>query len=415
YVQSVMCVSDSPGPPAVANGVSWAQRTLRYTQAWRFSKGNGIRVAVIDTGVNPGPAFGNRLVGLADLVQPNQTRTAGLTDCDGHGTLVAGIIGASVDPKSGFAGVAPEATIMSIRQSSENFQTKAQQNGNQSGSNEAPGAGTRESLAEAINYAVVRRAQVINISEADCQVAGNADLPALTDAVKHAVASGVVVVVAAGNLSGNGACKTQNTPGKLPVTEASPADIESPGLLTVGAISQDGAPASFSLAGSWVDVAAPGTDIIATNPQAAGAGQVDKVTTANGAGTIQGTSFAAPYVTGVVALIRARYPDLTPAQVVELIKRTAAHPAAPDGTNIYVGAGLIDPVAALTAPMPAATGEANNPLALPTIHLPTPSAHPQHVALAVSLGAVLLLLLLVVTTQTQRSRRRQHAASPRTR
>ncbi|MEO9140088.1 MAG: S8 family serine peptidase, partial [Jatrophihabitans sp.] len=115
YVQSVMCVSDSPGPPAVANGVSWAQRTLRYTQAWRFSRGKGIRVAVIDTGVNPGPAFGSRLVGLADLVKPDLKHVPGLSDCDGHGTLVAGIIGASVDPKSGFAGVAPEATIMSIR------------------------------------------------------------------------------------------------------------------------------------------------------------------------------------------------------------------------------------------------------------------------------------------------------------
>ena len=397
------CVRDKAEPDTVANGVGWAQRALQFTDAWRFNRGHGVKVAVIDTGVNPGPAFGARLTGIGDLVQRNDPNgpDPGLDDCDGHGTLVAGIIGASPDAKSGFTGVAPDATILSLRQSSDVVRVK-----NSNGDSQP--SGTRQSLAAAIEDATDAGAKVINISEADCGPAGSVRNSELTDAVADAVRRDVVVVVAAGNVEDGGTCKPQNVPGHRPVTAATPADLD--GVLAVAAVGPDGAPAPFSLVGSWVGVAAPGTEIVSTNPYPEASGQVNEVTTQNGSGTIQGTSFAAPYVAGVAALVRAQFPQLKAPQVIDRIERTAAHPAAPGGRNDYVGFGMVNPIAALSAVLPDASGVPSAPpraAALPPKRVHAAVTRPRRVALIGSLVVGAAVVVVLVAVPTARSRRRR--------
>lgn len=393
YVQTTKCVQGSNIPRTLTNGVSWAQTQLNYTALWTLGgRGAGQRVAVIDTGVNPEPAaFGNRLQAGADLVQSGGD---GLSDCDGHGTVVAGIIAAAPDPTTGFTGVAPAATILSIRQSSLDFGIpNAKQNAGQNV------AGTTASLADAIEFAARSGATVINISEASCRP-GNAPADPGTRAVQRAVDYAIkvkdaVVVAAAGNVDSSSDCKTQNVPGADPQTIPVPASL--PGVLAVGAVDEAGAPAAFSLAGPWVGVAAPGVNIISTNPLPDSTGQINRFITSSGVSPVQGTSFATPYVTGLVALVRHRFPDLDAAQVVGRIERTAVHPAADGGHNDLVGYGMIDPEAALTAVLPGETPPAPaqrfGPQTLPAAQ---PHEDPQRTARLVALLATLGLLVAVI-------------------
>jgi membrane-anchored mycosin MYCP len=175
--------------------------------------------------------------------------------------------------------------------------------------------------------------------------------------VRYAFERNVVVVAAAGNVDERGACQMQNVAAdpNLPAdtawatvqTLASPAWFDDY-VLTVGALSPHGEPSDFSLHGPWVDVAAPGEHVVSLNPD--GAGLVNGIRGQQGLAPINGTSYAAPYVAGLAALVRARFPELTAAQVMERIERTARTPEA--GPNIATGHGLIDPVAALTATLP---------------------------------------------------------------
>lgn len=399
YSQKKQCVTADTTRPAVRDGVSWAQRQLDYPSLWSLATGKGVKIAVIDTGVTPNPAFGNRLHGLGDYVVKGGD---GLSDCDGHGTLVAGIIAATPDPSSGFAGVAPDATVYSIRQSSNNYVTTDPRTGNQQS------AGSPASLAAAIDWAVAHGVDVINISEASCGP-GDASVPqSLRSAVGNAIAKGVVVVAAAGNVDNSTQCAQQNTPGKRPAVIAAPANL--PGVLAVGAVDQSGQPAAFSLAGPWVGVAAPGTGIVATTPVPNSTGQIDEESAdSNGVSTIQGTSFAAPYVTGLVALIKQRFAaqHLTPAQIVARIEQTAQHPAASGGRDEYVGYGMIDPRAALTLVLPGPGGSSvPHPAAL---QVAAAARDPEHHARVVALlGTVAVLAMIVaagVAVSTRRARR----------
>ncbi len=389
YRQTRRCLSEGPSPATVTRGVSWAQQQLRYSELWTLATGKGVTVAVIDTGINPGPAFGNRLVGGGDLIIPGER---GLRDCDGHGTLVAGIIGGSVDLETGFAGVAPEATILSIRQASLSY-APVQQTGRQT-------AGTTQSLGTAIDMAVAQGAKVINISEAECGIAGTVSDPKLTASVQAALAKDVVIVAAAGNLSG-GPCQTQNTPGKIPVTSATPAEI--PGVIAVGAVDPKGIAAPFSLAGPWVGIAAPGVNIISTNPFPGGARQVDAMLSSNGPQQIQGTSFSAPYVAGVAALIRERHPHLTARQVADRILDSAV-----GGSNHAVGRGIIDPRGALTAVRPQ-EGEAGKRISKAATTMPamppSKAAPPGRAPALWSAAAIVSLLTVWVISIAVRRRR----------
>lgn len=334
-----------------------AEAMLDYTRAWQYSRGAGQKVAVIDTGVNPHPRLPALEAG-GDYVG----HTDGLQDCDAHGTLVAGIIGGSPSPYDAFAGVAPEATILSIRQNSAVFGIAGIGGGGQRNNPNAvsTGYGNTTTLAYAITRAVDLGATVINLSMVACTPVGvTPDDGPLGRAVRYAFEQNVVVVAAAGNLQQqDGLCSRQNvmTDPNQPLekawetvrTIASPAWFDNY-VLSVGAVTPEALPADFSLRGPWIGVAAPGERI--TSLDANGPGLVNAQPDQQEAfAAINGTSFAAPFVSGLAALIRSRDPGLNARQVMEVIKRTARTPGA--GPNSAMGWGVIDPVAALTYALP---------------------------------------------------------------
>ncbi len=399
-IETVASNSDHISPPSSFG-------LLGVEKAWEFSRGAGQRVAVIDTGVFRHPRLS--VTGGGDYVSSGD----GTQDCDGHGTAVAGLIAARRSPKDGFAGIAPDASIIAIRQTSDAY-TPADSRQAPDGTLIKPdGYGDVATLARAVVRAVDLRATVINISEGACRPA-SVELRdrALGAAVKYAYERDIVVVAAADNLTQDkGGCGEQNPaafggsdidPWANVVTKSSPAYF-SPYVVSVGSVENDGRPSSYSLAGPWVTVAAPGSDLeslnIAANPPI-----IDGFRGADNSSTpLTGTSFATPYVSGLAALIRARFPRLTARQVIDRITRTAHHPA--DGRDGAVGYGLIDPVAALTtttpdvapagaSPADPRTGDTRNVFAAEPVRPPanpvSPSSVPRYVALGVSAGAFLL-------------------------
>ncbi|MGV0815334.1 type VII secretion-associated serine protease mycosin [Mycolicibacterium boenickei] len=346
-------------PAGVLPGTDFTKQTsadamLEYRKAWRFSRGAGQKVAVIDTGVNRHPRL--------PVLEPGGdyvSNTDGLVDCDAHGTLVAGIIAAAPADGDSFAGVAPEAAILSIRQNSGAYSVA----GTSSGQNEDPNAtsigyGNTHTLALAVTRAVDLGATVINLSEVACApVSAGLDDRELGRAVRYAYERNVVVVAAAGNFNSQSMCDAQNNmsdPNRpLHTGWDSVSTIASPAwfsdyVLTVGAVTTSATPADFSLHGPWVGVAAPGERV--TSLDAGGPGLINAQLGQQGLAPLNGTSFAAPFVSGVVALIRSRYPELTAGEVKDLVQRTARTPG--NGPNQATGYGVVDPIAALTYQLP---------------------------------------------------------------
>jgi len=392
------CVSTTPGGDGPAIPV--AQRVLGLDQAWHFSTGAGVLVAVIDTGVAHHPRLPGLMSG-GDYVSSSD----GTQDCDGHGTAVAGIIAASQVPGQGFAGVAPDARIVSIRQLSEYFQPKGTTMEN-SPTAMPQGYGSTTTMADAIVHAANMGARVINLSEVSCR-------PTLTDgdvgaAVQYAaIQKDVVIVAAAGN---NDVCKGTNPvldptdPTADPWTkvnmDVTPAWYDHY-VLSVGSIDPTtGAPSKFTVPGPWVGVAAPGEDITSLdvnyNEPGSKGTAVGFVKKGGQQIPIAGTSFASPYVAGLAALIRARYPQLGALDVIKRIEATAHAPA--EGWNPYIGYGSIDPVAALTDQVPNRLPP-KQPFAAKSWQLPIPATPPapdntaRNVALIGSAVIVVLLIL----------------------
>ncbi|MFE0253750.1 type VII secretion-associated serine protease mycosin [Streptomyces sp. NPDC059010] len=319
------CLGVFPAPTATAadqcafgekvyEGRPWALQRVMLDELWKQSMGEGVRVAVIDTGVdvkNPQLTPAVDVKSGRNFLPPNlkddngnkieRGSENGTTDMVGHGTKVAGIIAARPAKGTGFVGLAPKATIIPIQQ------------------NDAEGHGDTTSLARAINYAANEaKAKVINIS----QDTANAVKPSskLEQAVKNALAKGIVIVASAGNdgLGGN-------------LKKTYPASYD--GVLAVAAADRNNERAYFSQSGEFVDVAAPGVDMVSTVP-------------IGGHCSDNGTSFSAPYVAGVAALIKAKHPTWTQEQITAQIMQTAERSI--PGHDRLVGWGVVDPVRALT-------------------------------------------------------------------
>jgi membrane-anchored mycosin MYCP len=339
--QQERCVA---APPTGTDTPSAGQLTgLGLQQVWRFTRGAGQTVAVIDTGVARHRLLPHLVPG-GDYVYTGD----GTDDCDGHGTVVAGIVGAEADSDgSTFSGIAPDATILSIRQSSNKFRATDDPSGS--------GFGDVDTLASAVRTAADMGATVINVSSVAClPIDDGLDDRPLGAALAYAVdAKNVVVVAAAGNVGGPGQCAEQN-PATDPARPGQPNwdqvnVVVSPAwyddyVLTVGSVDAHGKPSAFSLAGPWVDVAAPGEGIVSLDPD--GEGLVSRLPTFGDPTPISGTSYAAPVVSGIVALVRSRAPELTARQVMRRIEETARRPAA--GWDPVVGHGVVDALAAVS-------------------------------------------------------------------
>lgn len=318
-----------------------------------FATGAGQTVAVIDSGVNRNDRLPN-LLGGGDYIMGGD----GLSDCDNHGTLVAGLIAATARPTDGFVGVAPDAAIISIRQASDAFEVDSSKT-HDTNVREAAQAASLDTLASAIVHAASLNATVINISETACaQVNRGVDLKRLAGALYFAaVVKDAVIVTAAGNLQGD--CTAEN-PGPDP---AHPNDqrgwgsvqvLSLPSLFTdfvlsVGGTTLKGDPYPATMPGPWVGSAAPAMDVVSLDPSVMTGELVNSQETKNGVERIAGTSFASANVAGLAALIRQKYPQLSAHQVIERIKRTAHTPS--QAVQQLLGDGIVDPMAALTAPI----------------------------------------------------------------
>ncbi|MCV7176519.1 type VII secretion-associated serine protease mycosin, partial [Mycolicibacterium sphagni] len=313
----------------------------------------------------------------------------------------------------GVAGVAPNAVVISIRQSSRAYEPE---NPGPGDSDARKKAGTVATLASAIVHAANMGAKVINISVTSCVSAADPlDQSALGAAVWYAATVKDAVIVAAAGNEGEDGC-AQN-PSFDPLDTSDPRDwhqvktVSSPSVfsdyvLSVGAVDNTGAPINKSLAGPWVAAAAPGVGVMGLSPQTAGpVNAYPPVRPGDRNMPFWGTSFSAAYVSGVAALVRAKYPDLTAHQVIHRILQTSHNP--PRGVDNQVGYGVVDPVAALTFNVP--PGDRLAPGSLTRVMAPPmPPAAPDHRARTVALifaGAVVgAVLLASIVARARRAR-----------
>ncbi len=403
--QRKICATPTVMPNSNFADRPWANDYLRIQEAQKFATGAGVTVAVIDTGVNGSPRVPAEPGG--DFVDAAGN---GMSDCDAHGTMTAAIIGGRPSPTDGFVGMAPDVRLLSLRQTSVAFQPKgARQDPNDPNTTQT--AGSIRSLARSVVHAANLGAQVINISEAACyKVTRRIDETSLGAAINYAVnVKGAVIVVAAGN---TGQDCSQNPPPDPSVpsdprgwrevqTIVSPAWYD-PLVLTVGSIGQNGQPSNFSMSGPWVGAAAPGENLTSLGYD----GQpVNATPGEDGPVPLNGTSFSAAYVSGLAALVKQRFPDLTPAQIINRITATARHPGG--GVDNYVGAGVIDPVAALTWEIP--DGPEKAPFRVkevpPPVYIPPPDRGP--ITAVVIAGATLAFALGIGALARRALRRKQ--------
>ncbi|MCG5432082.1 type VII secretion-associated serine protease mycosin [Mycobacterium sp. MYCO198283] len=410
--QRTQCTATSLRPGTDVRAVPPSQAMLDLPDAWRFSRGEGQTVAVIDTGVQPGPRLPNVEPGGDYLAA-----TDGLTDCDGHGTLVAGLIAGQPGP-DGFSGVAPRARLVSLRQNSANFAPRAT-GGDLTGVRIATDVAT---LARAVVHAADLGARIITVAVVTCLAADEqVDQAALGAALRYAAVDKDAVIVAAAGNTGTSIAGTQCSANPLPdagrpgdprnwagVTSVSIPSVWQPYVLSVGAVGSSGAPSRFSMAGPWVGIGSPGENVVSVS-NAPGGGLADGVPGNDGTLLpINGTSYAAAYVSGVAALVRSRFPELSAAQVIDRLTRTARQ-SARTPSNL-VGAGTVDPVAALTWELPArAADEApTRPVAAPPEPAPA-DATPRTVALAGT--GVLAVVAALAALQIRAIRRRKDLSS----
>ncbi|MDQ2671848.1 MAG: S8 family serine peptidase [Actinomycetota bacterium] len=270
-----------PDDPRLAN--QWGLASTKFSGAWNDAKGSGAKVAIVDSGVySEHPDIG-RITAQRDFVEDD----AVADDDYGHGTHVTGIAGALTDNGKGVAGGCFGCGLII-------------------GKVMGLGGFTTDSrIVEGIDWSVNQGADVVNLS-----LGGPADSSVLRGAVNRAHGQGAVVVAAAGNDGADGP--------RYPAAYSK--------VIAVGAISADDRLASFSGRGRWVDLAAPGTDIISTSES-------------GGYDTQSGTSMAAPFVSGLAGLLASQ--GMSAGSIRQEMQATAED-LGPAGQDPRYGHGRID-------------------------------------------------------------------------
>jgi type VII secretion-associated serine protease mycosin len=331
-----------PVGPALADQVrdaQWHLGFLHVAEAQKISQGDGVIVAVVDSGVDAShpDLAGNVLPGI-DLLDSGKAQR----DEDGHGTQLAGLIAAHGRGSAGVLGIAPKARILPVR-AARNIQ--------------------ESHLSDGILWAVDHGAKVI------CIAIGEDDGVQLDHAVKRALASDVVVIAAAGN-----------RPDDAKV--AFPAAL--PGVVAVTGVDQSGNHASISVAGPEAVIAAPAVRMVSTYP--GGRYFVD-----------DGTSYSTAIVAGVAALVRAKYPNLSAAEVVHRLTATAIDKGAPGRDDEY-GYGVVDLVAALTKdvpPLKASATPSATAAPAPSMGASQPAANGRGLLIALTIFGVAALIIVL--------------------
>lgn len=410
-VQRTQCVTTGVIPDTAPGAIEPNQQMLDLAGAWRLSRGEGQTIAVLDTGVMPGPRLPN-VEGGGDYVGDS----GGLSDCDGHGTLVAGIIGGQPGGDA-FSGVAPAARLLAIRVASAAYSPRVQ--GDDPAATRA--AIDLAALARAVVRAADLGARVIVVPTVTCLRADNlADQRPLGAALRYAAIDRDVVIVAASGDTG-----MSGTPGGAdcttnPIGPASdPADTRNwggvtavsvpswwqPYVLSVGSLTSTGQPSAFTMSGPWLGIAAPGENIVSIS-NAGTTGLANGIPGPRGQWMpLNGTGYAAAYVSGVAALVRSRFPDLPATQVIERIRATA-HNGARDPSNL-VGAGTVDPVAALTWELPPSNVEWGDPVRIAAPTAAPPQDHTARTVAFAGTGVLALAVTAAVVAASRRNRRRQ--------
>jgi subtilisin family serine protease len=255
----------------------------------RLNSGMGVRVGVIDTGLDfQHPDLAANIKGGVNVLSPYLSPQ----DDNGHGTHIAGIIGA-LNNHFGVVGVAPKVSLYAIKVLN------------------SRGNGTISNLIKGIEWAIANRMHILNIS-----ISGGQTIPpALAQAIGAAVSRGILIVAAAGN-NGNALGKGD--------TVSIPARI--PPVISVAALNQLNQRDSYSATGK-VDIAAPGTRILSTYFYRRYA-------------VLSGTSMAAAHVTGALAIYRAAFPRATATELKAMLYRRAID-LPPAGKDPLTGAGLV--------------------------------------------------------------------------
>jgi len=288
--------SEVPNDPDYSQ--QWNLRSINVESAWDDTKGSGVTVAVIDTGISPVPDLKDtKFVKGYDFVN-NQVEAY---DDAGHGTHVAGTIAQSTNNGYGVAGIAYEATLMPLKVLG------------------ASGGGTVADIAEAIRFAADNGADVINMS-----LGGSGESKLMEEAINYAHQKGVFLVAAAGNSNQNSA----SYPARYPH------------VVGVAALDSVGVKAPYSNFGAGVDISAPG---------GSEAGKILQETIDPEANVpifvgYQGTSMAAPHVAGVAALVKAsgiQEPD----EILQVLKQSSR--AVQEDPLNHFGAGHLDASAAV--------------------------------------------------------------------
>jgi subtilisin family serine protease len=290
-----------PPPPDPAQTLEWGVNRIDADLAWATSRGTGVKVCVIDTGIDKDhPDLVANLKGGVNFVwQKGRLNPSNWDDDDGHGTHVAGII-AAADNTIGVVGVAPEAWLYAAKVLNKQ------------------GSGYVSDVIAGINWAVNNGMQVANMS-----LGTSADIQSLHDACDTAYARGIVLVGAAGN-SGDG--------------DATTNEVEYPGayssVIAVAAADSADQVAAWSSSGPQVELAAPGVSIRSTYM-------------GGGYKILSGTSMAAPHVSGTAGLVIKAVPGITAVGVRQRLDSTADDILAPGPDNLS-GNGLVDAEEATT-------------------------------------------------------------------
>jgi subtilisin family serine protease len=313
-----------PAAAAPADSVrdqqQWVLDMLNVQSAWSVTEGANVTVAVIDSGVNPDVSD------LEGAVISGSNFTALNTSTSNphwgqHGTWMASIIGGRGNGyDDGIIGVAPESKILSIRvipdMNDPGYKTYDAEREGQ----------IQDELAEGIREAVRDHAQVISMS-----IGYSAPSGTVRAALQYAYDHGIVLVASAGNSGDNDEQHTRSGGhGYAPVS----FPAEYPGVLSVGAVNVHRQPTSFSSGNLSVKVAAPGEGVPAQGRN----GEYY---------TVNGTSPACALVAGVAALIKSKYPSISPAKVMEALTTTAKQPLSGGAYNVLTGFGIVDADAAL--------------------------------------------------------------------